>query len=353
MKKVLFIVPYPVGLAPSQRFRFEQYFHLLAENNIRFRTTSFWSAAAWKILYKEGYAIKKLIFLILGMIRRIGLLFLVHRYNFIFIHREAIPVGPPVIEFTISKILKRKIIYDFDDAIWLPNTSRQNSLAAQLKWHNKVKHICEWSWKISCGNDFLASFAKKYNENVVINPTTIDTAYHRPLPTKSSRPVIGWTGTHSTTKYLDTLSPVLRELKRNHDFSVLIISNKKPIWDFIDYEFIDWTVENEIETLNKIDIGIMPLEDSVWELGKCGFKALQYMALEIPVVASSVGANKQIIDHGENGYLCNKTDEWIRYLSQLLSYENLRITIGKAGRQKVIRHYSVDSNIRCFLGLFE
>lgn len=291
--------------------------------------------------------------MISGFARRALLLFNVRKYDFIFLHREASPVGPPAFEFIISKILHRKIIYDFDDAIWLPNTSQQNSLAAQLKWNNKVKHICEWSHKVSCGNDFLASFAKKYNDHVVVNPTTIDTAYHRPIPKKSSRLVIGWTGTYSTIKYLNTLAPVLWELKKNHEFSFMIISNKKPDWEYSDYEFVEWKLENEIETLNRIDIGIMPLEDSVWELGKCGFKALQYMALEIPAVASSVGANNQIIDHGKNGYLCSKSTDWIHHLSQLLTSENLRKTIGEAGRQKVMEHYSVDSNTRCFLGLFE
>lgn len=352
MKKVLFIVPYPAGLAPSQRFRFEQYFHVLTANSIQFQVSSFWPPPAWNILYKEGHMAKKLFFLISGMMRRTGLLFSARKYDFIFIHREATPVGPPVVEHIISKILKRKIIYDFDDAIWLPNTSHQNSLAAQLKWHKKVKHICRWSWKISCGNDFLAGFANKYNANVVVNPTTIDTDYHRPLPKKNNRPVIGWTGSHSTIKYLNALTPVFNELKNTYDFSVRIISNQQPDWDYSDYEFVMWTLENEIETLNGIDIGIMPLEDSVWELGKCGFKALQYMALQIPAVASSVGANNQIIDHGKNGFLCANTDDWIRYLSQLLASESLRNTIGNAGRIKVIEYYSVNSNRGRFLGLF-
>ena len=353
LKKVLFIVPYPAGFAPSQRFRFEQYFHILTANNIQFKTASFWSPAAWKILYKEGNTVKKLHYLLVGIIRRVGSLFSVRGYDFIFIHREALPVGPPVVEFIISKFLHRKIIYDFDDAIWLPNTSQQNSLAAQLKWHNKVKHICGWSWKISCGNDFLASFAHNYNSNVVVNPTTIDTAYHHPLSRNNSRPVIGWTGTHSTMKYLNALTPVLNELKKKYDFSVCIISNQKPDWEYHDFEFVKWSLDNEIETLNGIDIGIMPLEDSVWELGKCGFKALQYMALEIPAVASSVGANNKIIDHGKNGFLCSHSDDWIKYLSQLLVSEVLRNTLGKAGRQKVLEHYSVDSNTGRFLGLFE
>ena len=133
----------------------------------------------------------------------------------------------------------------------------------------------------------------------------------------------------------------------------MIISNQKPDWDVDDYNFIVWNKEKEIEQLDKIDIGIMPLDDSVWEKGKCGFKALQYMALGIPAVVSKVGINNNIIDHGINGFLCRNTEDWLRYLSDLISSESLRKSIGEQGRKKVIEFYSVQSNVDLFLSLFE
>jgi len=353
LNKILFIVPYPIGSAPSQRFRFEQYFHLLKKDDFEYQIASFWTEKAWHILYDEGHAFKKTWFLILGFLKRIGLLLKVPGYSIVFIHREASPIGPPFIEFIISKILNKKVIYDFDDAIWLPNTSDQNSFAAKLKWHNKVKYICKWSWKVSAGNAFLADYAQRYNTNVILNPTTIDLDYHQPRYHKNKKISIGWTGTHSTSKYLNALTSVLKKLRAKYDFDVIIISNQKPDWDFKDYIFIRWSKSSEIEDLNKLDIGIMPLEDSPWEQGKCGFKALQYMALEIPAVVSDIGVNSQVIEHEVDGFLCREDEDWLKSLSRLIQSENLRREIGIKGRKKVVNHYSVGSNANRFLSLFE
>ncbi len=354
MKSILFIVPYPPGEAPSQRFRFEQYFDVLKKNGFQYTIAPFWSAQAWQLLYQPRHYFAKTGYFIAGVVKRFLLLFTMRKYQYIFLHREAMPLGPPLIEFIIGKLLKKKVIYDFDDAIWLSNTSKQNHLAGWLKWHRKVNAICRWSWKVSCGNDFLADYARKFNDNVVINPTTIDTDYHRPSgASKNSPPVIGWTGTHSTAKYLALLNPALKELKKNHEFSIKIICDQRPAWNYNNFKFVLWQRKKEIEQLDSIDIGIMPLENTDWEKGKCGFKALQYMAMEKPAVVSSVGVNKDIIDHGKNGFLCSDMKEWVEFLSELLKSESLRKQLGKNGRQKVINSYSVSANSNLFLSLFE
>lgn len=354
LKSILFITPYPKSVAPSQRFRFEQYLGLLVENDFTITEKSFWSEKGWALLYERGNLLAKIAAFMDGLFRRFTLLFSIHGFQYVFVHREALPVGPPLIEFIIAKILKKKIIYDFDDAIWLPNTSSQNSIVKGLKFHGKVKHICRWAWEVSCGNGFLADFASQYNPNICIMPTTIDTLYHLPTEkgVKNPQISIGWTGTHSTTKYLGTMVPLFQKLQEKFAINIIIISNQKPDWDFERYEFIKWEEEKEIEQLNKIDIGIMPLEDSSWEKGKCGFKALQYMALGIPAVASNVGANKTIISHGVDGFLCNSYEDWEFYLSELISDASLRKSIGDQGRQKVIDRYSVSANTDRFLSLF-
>ena len=355
MKKILFIVPYPQGKAPSQRFRFEHYFAELINHGYKFSVAPFWSDYGWNILYQKGKFIHKVLSLFSGSIRRFFLLFKVYEFDLVFLHREAAPLGPPVFEFVITKILNKKIIYDFDDAIWLPNTSDQNNIVSKLKFHSKVKKICRWSWKVSCGNEFLMNFAQKFNDQVFLNPTVIDTSYHKysTKTSKNSSVTIGWTGTHSTVKYLDAILPVLEQLKKMYDIKILIISNEGPDWDFKEYDFIPWRKDDEIEQLSKLDIGIMPLEDSIWEQGKCGFKALQYMALEKPVVASKVGVNKQIIDQEKNGYLCKTNEEWFDSLEKLILSKKLRVSMGEQGRQKVIQSYSVKSNEDLFFKLLE
>ncbi len=354
MKRILFIVPYPTKSAPSQRFRFEQYFDILGKQGFQIEIAPFWSEAGWSLLYKPNHAIKKVIAIIGGIFRRLILLNKIHRFNMVFIHREALPIGPPIIEYIIARILKKKVIYDFDDAIWLPNTSEQNSIAVHMKFHNKVKYICKWSWKISCGNAFLADYARKHNAQVFINPTTIDTNYHYPAKERASDQsiTIGWTGTHSTTKYLKSIVPILRELREKYAFKIMIISNQPPIWDYTDYDFIQWNKEKEIDQLRQFDMGIMPLDDTIWEQGKCGFKALQYMAIGIPAIVSNVGVNEQIIIHGQNGLLCDNPEDWMKNLEKLIISKSEREKIGTAGRKTVIESYSVNANSESFLSLF-
>ena len=132
------------------------------------------SAATWNILYQPGHAVKKVSGILSGFVRRLFLLFSVPTYDFVFVHREAAPVGPPVFEWFIAKVLGKKIIYDFDDAIWLANTSEANKMVAGVKWHHKVTNICRWAYKNSCGNTYLANYARHFNPVVVVNPTTID-----------------------------------------------------------------------------------------------------------------------------------------------------------------------------------
>ena len=354
--KILFIFPYPWGVAPSQRFRFEQYIPMLLERGIECDFHPFWSRSGWEVLYAEGKYVKKLFELKLGFLRRWLLMFRLYRYDLVFVHREAAPLGPPVFEWIASRLWRKPLIYDFDDAIWLPNTSEVNRMAAWLKNHGKVRNICRWASRISTGNAWLAAWAADYNSAVTINPTTIDLNYHDHRIRKGlqagRRPVIGWTGTHSTARYLHLLIPVFRKLAQQLDFEFLVISNQAPPLSLPQLVFEPWDGRREIEQLSRIDIGVMPLEEHEWEKGKCGFKILQYMALGIPALASPVGVNSEIIEQGVNGYLCAGVGEWEEALRRLLLDEALCRRLGEAGRTTVERRYSVDANMENFLGLF-
>jgi hypothetical protein len=187
-------------------------------------------------------------------------LLVVIKFDKIFIHREIMPLGPPLFEWIISRILKKDIIYDFDDAIWIENTTSENKLARSLKWHSKTENICKWSKTVSIGNHFLGEYAGKFNDKININPTTIDTQnLHIPIDRNNSIPIIGWTGTHSTGKYLSQIMDVLQELALQFEFRFLYISNKEPDVEIPNLKFIKWSKESEIAELNRIDIGIMPL----------------------------------------------------------------------------------------------
>ena len=281
-------------------------------------------------------------------------MFNISSFDFIFIHRESAPLGPPIIEYIISKIWRKKIIYDFDDAIWLTDRIGESRISSALRFRKKVGLICKWSHLVCCGNDYLADYARLFSKNVVILPTTIDTALHTPGPERPGRKVtVGWTGSHSTLKYLKSLGTVLQRLAENHpDVQFIFIADEDPGLPLTNAAFIRWTKETEIEDLARIDIGIMPLPDDAWTRGKCGFKALQYMAMGIPAVLSPVGVNKAIVEHGVNGYLCAKDEEWLLCLGELIRDAGKRREMGLRGRKKVIDHYSVAVNADKFLSLF-
>lgn len=358
--RVLFICPYPISESPSQRFRFEQYFELLQGRGFSIEAHPFLSLSTWRLIYQPGNSIPKVMGVLTGFIKRVLTLFIVPRFDFIFIHREATPLGPPWFEWIASKIFRKKVIYDFDDAIWLAPTSKENSFVTKLRWPSKIESICKWSYSISCGNNYLASFAKQFNQRVIVNPTTIDVRnVHNPnlFPSmvKSDRIVIGWTGTHSTLSYLDLVVPVIQSLEKklHNQFEFHVIADKNPNFELSSLRFIKWSKESEIQDLLKFDIGLMPLTDDLWAKGKCGFKALQYMAIGIPVIASPVGVNKNIIDEGVNGFLCKSLSQWEEKIVQLIKDQELRKRMGDAGRFKIVNNYSLDSNSGNFLSLFE
>jgi glycosyltransferase involved in cell wall biosynthesis len=354
-KRIIFIAPYPKGQAPSQRFRFEQYLELLQKEGFEIQFHSFLNTRTWNKLYNKGSFFGKVTGLLGSFWRRFILLFKIRRSDYVFIHREASMVGPPVFEWIIAKILRKKYIYDFDDAIWLPNYSESNEKFHKLKAYGKVKRIIKWADSVTAGNNFLKRYAEQYNNNVQVLPTTIDLDnVHNICTIQDDTNInIGWTGSHTTLGYLTEIVPILAELEKEYRFTFTVISNQKPNIKLNSLHYIPWKKETEIEDLSKINIGLMPLKDNPWAEGKCGFKGLQYMALEIPAVISSVGVNKEIVDHNINGILCTSDKEWKEALTKLITNRALREDIGKKGRETVLRRYSTSANKEIYLNLFE
>ncbi|RYZ28936.1 MAG: glycosyltransferase [Chitinophagaceae bacterium] len=353
--KILFILPYPIGFAPSQRFRVEAFFPLLQEHGFQIHNSCFFSEADWEVLYKKGSLGQKTWAVTRGFASRLALLAgKVWCYDYIFIHREASPLGPPFVEWFLAKVGRKKFIYDFDDAIWIPNTSKENRIVGWIKAFWKVRYNCSWAYKVVGGNEYLIDYARRYNNNVVSIPTCVDVeARHNKLKDSvTGKLTIGWTGSHSTLHYLDEVIPVIKRLQDEFDFDFIVIANQAPVLPLKNWTFIPWQEKTEIEDLLKLDIGIMPLKPDTWSEGKCGFKLIQYLALGIPAVASTVGVNSKIINQGQNGFLCTTTDEWYLALRRLLQDINLRNDLGIRGRKKIVEEYSIQSQEQTFLKLF-
>lgn len=358
MIKILFIVPYPENESPSQRFRFEQYLKYLEENNIAYTIAPFLDLATWKIFYHPGLYFKKAMGIINGIVRRFQLLKTLDNYDIVFIHREACPVGPAYFEKLIAEKYKKKIIFDFDDAIWLPNTSQANNSLAWLKKPEKTFDIISYAKHISAGNKYLADFSNTINQNVKIIPTTIDTNYHKVIEKETTEKEvvnIGWTGSATTIEHYKLSYSFLSKIKEKYGDKVMftVISNIPPENPPFEVNFLKWQKTTEISDLNSFDIGIMPLPDDKWAKGKCGFKGLQYMSLAIPAVMSPVGVNNEIITNAVNGYLPKNEEEWIEYLSLLIENPALRSEIGNAGAKNLENNYSVNANKKKYLEMIQ
>lgn len=349
--KVLLIAPHRLNRSPSQRFRFEQYFDFLEFNGIEFTYSPAIEEKDDKILYTKGKYLKKLLIEFKCWRKRFKDIKRARHHDVVFIHREALMTFSTYFEKRLS-IANPNIIYDFDDAIWLPEVSEGNKNLQLLKRPEKVNLAMSKAKMIFAGNAYLASHAKQYCDNVKVVPTTINTDYHRPeIKSDGQKINIGWTGTQTTLKYLKSICQVFISLKDKYKDKIefTIICDQKPDWFPVDFNFLKWELSEEIKQLNSIDIGIMPLVDNQWTRGKCGFKGLQYMAMKAATIMSPVGVNNEIITHGENGYLAESEEEWLNCLSKLIESEALRKQFGENGRKTVTEKYSVESQKHRYL----
>lgn len=356
MKKTLHIIaPYPQGEAPSQRFRYEQYLSAFEQDGWIIRYHAFHTQASWNRLYQPGKFALKICDVFVNFIRRWVLLFRLIGAKHIFMHREMAHIGPPVFEWILAKVFRKKYHYDFDDAIWLPNYSAANARFQKLKCYWKVPKLIKWAHSVSAGNDYLANYAKTFNTNVTRIPTTIDTEHQHNVATDHSKQpvVLGWTGTHSTMHYLDRLIPVLRKLEQEVEFEFLVISNARPNYELKSLRYIDWKLETEMEDLSQIQIGLMPLVHDLWSEGKCGFKALQYMALGMVAIVSPVGVNTAIVQHDHNGLIADSDADWEIALRQILTDPEKRTQLGNNARKSIVSEWSVDAWVNSYLQIIQ
>jgi len=344
MKKILFIAPHRLNRAPSQRFRFEQYLPCLKENGYKCDFSYLVSEKDDKLFYAKGHYFKKFGLFIKYFFRRLNDVRKAGQYDFVFIQREMFFLGPAIFEYLL-KLRKVKIIYDFDDSIWLPNVSDANKNLNWLKSFGKISNIISYADVVFAGNAYLKEFALKYNNNVFIIPTTIDTDTYKRIdrPEKETRICIGWSGSITTIQHFKYAENFLKLIYEKFGDSVLIkvIGDKTYANNDFNVEAKDWIKADELSELSSFDIGIMPLPNDKWANGKCGLKGLQYMALEIPTIMSPVGVNSEIIEHGKNGFLAKHDAEWVDIISTLIENADLRTQIGKNARKTVVEKYSL------------
>jgi glycosyltransferase involved in cell wall biosynthesis len=347
LKKILYIVPHRPNRSPGQRFRCEQFFGFLEQNNYKITYSYIISEKDDKIFYSTGRYFTKFLILLKSIIIRTRDVWRASDYDIILIYRESFMLGTSIFEYLFS-LSRTRIVFDFDDAIWLNDVSRGNYGLKWLKNPSKTSGIIKISDLVFAGNKYLYDYAVIFNENVKIIPTTIDFTYHIKVPVlKSNDSVcIGWIGSLTTIKHFEFAVPFLKVLKNKYRSKIyfMVIVDFPFRSEELELEATIWSPEKEIEYLSEFDIGIMPLPEDDFTKGKCGFKGLQCMSMEIPTVMSPVGVNSEIIKDGENGFLAANESEWIDKISILIDDINMRRKLGINGRQTVIEKYSMDSH---------
>ena len=331
--------------AASPRQRFHAYVPFLEESGVAVTVQELFSDRYLKQYFESGHRSRaEVARAYLGRLRTIlG----AGQYDAVMIHFEALPYLPGLPEWYLDQ-KNVPYILDFDDAIHHQYEEHTNPVV-RTAVGGKIASIVSRASAVTAGNAYIADFARNAGcPRVLTLPTVIDPDRYRSLSEPDSaggdRITIGWMGSRSTAPYLETIFPVIRRLAATHDIRLLVVGapEEKPADLDFPVEFRPWTEESEIADLDEMDIGIMPLPDSPWERGKCGYKLIQYMGMGKPVVASPVGVNQEIVEQGVNGFLATTEDEWHDALSNLVKNPGLRAEMGLAGREKVERAFAID-----------
>jgi glycosyltransferase involved in cell wall biosynthesis len=333
----------------SSRLRSYQYFSKLKEKGIQVDVSPLFDDDYLKKIYNKKTPILQVL---TAYLKRLGFIFKSSRYNLVIIEYELLPYLPPIIE-RVFALLGIKYIVDYDDAIFHNYDKHPNKLIRRFLG-NKIDIVMKYSSCLIAGNHYLADRAKKAGaKQIEIIPTVIDQRRYRQKKSFSSGILkIGWIGSPSTFKYLKSVISILEQFAQDKNVEIHIVGsieklrlkNAKEI-------YYKWHENTEVNTILNFDVGIMPLEDTLWAKGKCAYKLIQYMACGIPLIASSVGMNKQVIDHGKNGFLAETEDEWIDALNALYENPELQKRMGENGLKKIDETYNLGTQSEKLIGI--
>jgi len=277
---------------------------------------------------------------------RIKLLTTVRSYDVVVLYKEAFPYVPPIYEYLL-KFLGVKYVVDFDDAVHEQYRHHRNRLVRFLL-SGKIRYVVQHAAGVIVCNDYLAKYVSRYNSNVSLVPTVVDENEFVPGEKPSSL-TIGWIGSPSTAKYLLEIESSLRHVQDSTGCRVVIIGSGKTRLKHVRAEYVAWDIETEIAWIQSFAVGIMPLTDDPWSRGKCGFKLIQYLACGVPVVASPVGVNQEIVEPGICGYLARSESDWVNGIEKILTDKDIRQTMSRKGRNRIVEQYSLEGAAQSFL----
>jgi len=341
--RILFLTRYG-RLGASSRQRCFLYLDALAAAGVESQLCPFLEDDYLRRLYSGSAAS------ISGVFRayasRLRALLRIRRYDLLWLEKEALPWLPAWIELSVLKAAGAKMVVDYDDALFHAYDQHRSWWIRKLLG-SKIDRIMASADLVCVGNAYIGHRARAAQaRNISELPTVVDLRRYpvrRSGPASEDRPfTIGWIGSPVTSSYLDLLRPALAKLESRLRFRIVLIGAATGALADFPVERVTWSAETEATELARCDVGVMPLPDLPWERGKCGYKLIQYMASSLPVVASPVGVNREIVVLGETGFLPPNDPDWASSLLQLAREPALRQRMGAAGRRRVEEHYSLE-----------
>ena len=355
MKKILFICPYPEGVAAGQRLKFEPHFPAFRDAGYEITVHSFMSMRLWNIASIKGRTFQKIFWTLAGLLRRIYLITSIRKYDCIYIHMNVFPFGPPILE-KIYLLLAKRVIFDLEDNIFTKEHGSVNFLASILKSTNKIAFLVAASDQVICSSPDLQKTCSEISKknNVTFIPPTLEATRFIPKDKKHAEQneiTVGWTGTFSSKNFLNQIMPELENLYKKQKFKLMVIGNFEMKNENLNLEVVQWDAKEEIDQLHCFDIGIYPLPENDWISGKSGLKALQYMAIGIPPVCSAVGNVLNFIEHGKDGILIYNNSDWVNSLANLIRDNKQRSEIGSNARAKFLTDFSQEAICKKYLSV--
>ena len=339
--KVLALPKYE-RLGASSRMRFLQYTPFLEQAGVQVTVNPLLSDALLQARYEHGgYGMASLFQAYVGRLRA---LWTRKQFDVLWIEKEALPWWPLWLELALLRGVP--YVLDYDDAIFHNYDQHPRHWVRRL-FGRRLDGLMAKATLVVGGNRYLVQRAQDAGAlRAEVLPTVIDLDRYQPKTAEAYSQTVGlpcivWIGSPSTARYLQLLREPLQALAARLPFVLRVIGGGLVDLPGVQVEVVPWTEASEVDNIRACDVGIMPLQDSLWERGKCGYKLIQYMACGLPVVASSVGVNPEIVRNDENGFLASTSDEWLAHLHTLLSDPALRMQMGQEGRRRVEAEYCI------------
>jgi glycosyltransferase involved in cell wall biosynthesis len=352
--RLLTLVQKAVGIAPNQRFRHEQWApHLAREHGITLEFEPFESPELTSVLYEHGQVLRKARLAARDALRRWSSRTRAAEFDGVVVLREAMLVGGAWLEGHLAR-RGVPLLYDFDDAIWEWELGGRNGVMTLARMPWKVGAICRHSAAVTVGNEYLADFARRHAAEVHVVRTSIDVDRfpEQAAPAADAPFTVVWTGSHSTLRHLERIRPALERLGARRALRLRVICDARPApFRHVELDFVPWRAATEAADLAAGHVGVMPLPDTAFTRGKCGCKALQYMAIGRPAVVAPVGINREIVRDGENGAWADGDADWERVLARLADDPAERARLGAAGRRTVLDGFTAASSAGAFAGV--